>query len=241
MDYSHLLDKCFVPFFQQKLALWEDYKWKVDTSALKAKGLELSACCNADRNIELKHKLEDLWQSSSFEERVFLAKWIIRDWGRIKNNDPKKYEDYAKMAQESEPKFPLHGIASYSKVLAFSNITQYAIYDARVAAALNAAQAMMMTDNRIFFHYLPGRNSIIQGSKKTPNGFVKVFSKDKLQAMGGWVFPKPDETYLNYLNLLYALKAVFIDYEIYHFEMILFSIAPELCKHVLDSFDGKTH
>ncbi len=221
----------FVRFFDDHLEqLEETYSWPVSLKAQQ--GLTDFAwhptSGSMNECIAMKHHLTDKWATANDTERAELARWIVSDWGGVRTNDPATLASYVRAFAYDDFSTPLKGIASYSKILSMIDCRQYAIYDARVAACLNAVQLLMKSESPLFFNYIPGRNKAIQGNKKTL-GFVEVFTKNLLVRKQGWKEVRKDESYKTYLNLLHTLKGTYPDYEIYHFEMTLFSKAPELC------------
>jgi hypothetical protein len=60
----------------------------------------------------------------------------------------------------------LKGVATWSKILTVRNPNYYAIYDARVAASLNAIQLISAIKEPIFFPQVPSRNSKISNFQK---------------------------------------------------------------------------
>lgn len=223
--------KAFIQFFDEHLKrLPQTYEWPVRPKT-KA-GLPdfqwhpisgtMAEC------IAMKHHLTNTWASANAAQKAQLARWIVSDWGGVRTNADATIAAYLTDIANGNFQTPLQGIASYSKILSVVDCNRYAIYDARVAAGLNAVQLLMSSENPLFFHYIQGRNSIIQGTKKKL-GFVDVFTKSELVKKRGWQEVKKEASYGTYLELLRGLKSTFSDHEIYHFEMTLFSMAPELC------------
>lgn len=174
--------KAFIQFFDEHLQrLPLTYKWPEKKMSQKAKaGLSgfnwhetpgtMAEC------VAMKHHLTDNWATADAAERARLARWIVADWGGVLTNDPATINNYLQLFEADEFSTPLQGVASYSKILSVKDCRKYAIYDARVAAGLNAVQLLMSAENPLFFHYIPGRNTTIQGNKKQ-TGFVKLFPK----------------------------------------------------------------
>jgi hypothetical protein len=230
MNQSKLPVETFTQFFDKQLPrLSQLYNWPVGDKAKQAlPGFQWhKESGNLAECIELKQHLTQAWGSADDNERASLARWVVSDWGGVRANQPSTFESHLHKVSNEEDR-PLKGIASYSKILSVVDCTRYAIYDARVAACLNAVQLEIEGQLPIFFHYVPGRNKTIQGSKNSP-GFVSAFSKQELVHSRGWHEIEKDATYTTYLQLLHALKSRFPESEIYHFEMALFSLAPDLC------------
>ena len=120
-----------------------------------------------------------------------------------------------------------------SYILSMVNCTQYAIYDARVAACLNAVQLHMQCKQSIFFPYIPSQNRHFKAGNKVRN-FVNTFTKKELTNNRGWLSVDKDDTYSIYLDLLHRLKNIFPGKEVYHFEMVLFTQALVLCPRLVN-------
>ena len=131
---------------------------------------------------------------------------------------------------------PLKGIASYSKILAAAFPEDYAIYDARVAASLNAIQLLNPSDGRIAFHYLAGRNNIV-GNKNKKIGFTedKRFSIKNLTSSDYNFLPiDKNNVYKIYINLLKNIVQKNPNFKLHECEMVLFAQAEELCTKVMN-------
>lgn len=226
--------EAFVKFFEKHLDPIE-YEWPV-TSKVKD-GLsdfrwhERSG--SAEESIELKHYLTNKWAISNTVEKEELARWLVVDWGKVKRNTPARLKAHIAKVLDAESERPLDGVASYSKILSMVNCTQYAIYDARVAACLNAVQLHMQCEQPVFFPYIPSQNRHFKAGNKTKN-FVNVFSKKELVNRRGWLSLDKNNTYSAYLDLLHNLKNTFLGKEVYHFEMVLFTQALVLCPKLVN-------
>jgi hypothetical protein len=203
----------------------ENYSWVVKSKSCP-RGIRLTESeSNYQINVELKFELSRLWRDEP-ARRLELVRYIVSTWGGIKRNSQDTLTQYSRL-QPSVTPLPLKGVASYSKVLGIIDPDEYAIYDARVAVALNAVQLLAGVSKGYFFPYLPGRNNIV-GNSNTKRGF----SQDSRFKWGsalfdGWTLVETDEAYLRYLE---ALKVVSKSegFPIYTLEMALFSDAEEL-------------
>jgi len=110
-------------------------------------------------------------------------------------------------------------VASYSKLFSIARPEAYAIYDARVAACLNAVQINGGIRRGIAFNCLPGRNNVV-GNTVTKRG--------------NWVLIKRDETYSRYLDLLETCRAKLPGYDLPRLEMALFANAEAECQRAMD-------
>ena len=182
--------------------------------------------------IALKKYLTQTWNTSDEVDKKALARWIVADWGGVRSNRAATFDAHWQLIQLDVKQIPLQGIASYSKILTLKDCTQYAIYDARVAACLNAVQLQMKPEQPVFFPYIPSQNQHFRQWPKREN-FVNVFPRRKLVEDRGWFELTKDETYATYLNLLHTLKKSFPGKEIYHFEMSLFSLSTRLCPQLV--------
>lgn len=181
----------------------------------------------------LKEHISETWKYADQKTKTRLSKWIIADWGGIKGN---KYETILKHIERVDSpnlETPLKGIASYSKLLAFKNPKEFAIYDARVAASLNAVQIQLPCEGKIAFPYVPGRNTKIQGTRDNP-GFVLKYPKMVLVKHGFEVL-KNDDAYSTYLNLLRSVSQISSGLDISDIEMILFSRAEDICRDAIQN------
>ena len=94
--------------------------------------------------------------------------------GGIRNNRNSTIEKYVLESAKKAPCTPINGVASYSKIFAVTNPNIYAIYDARVAACLNAIQYNANGVRKgIAFNYVPGRNKVT-GNAGNKAGFSQV-------------------------------------------------------------------
>ena len=182
--------------------------------------------------IALKKYLTQTWNTSDEVDKKALARWIVADWGGVRSNREATFDAHWQLIQLDVKQMPLQGIASYSKILTLKDCTQYAIYDARVAACLNAVQLQMKPEQPVFFPYIPSQNQHFRQWPKREN-FVNVFPRRELVEDRGWLELTKDETYATYLNLLHTLKKSFPGNEIYHFEMSLFSLSTRLCPQLV--------
>jgi hypothetical protein len=188
------------------------------------------------QNIELKRHLAKCWANSSLDEKIRLATWIVRDWGGIYRNSEMTILGYVNQADAERPATPFSGIASYSKILGVKDPERYAVFDARVAASLNAIQLMLFRDgilrspDLLAFAVPPGRNEIV-------NRFDSVAFPTALKRVGFTFVPRA-AIYGTYLAILRAIH--FVDHESIHriesileIEMFLFAQADKLCEKAI--------
>lgn len=219
-----------VQFFQQNLPrLQRVYQWQIPVLA----GFSVQKQRGYDANVQLKQHLAQRWELASREQQLELAKFVVAKWGGVRGNKPETLAAYVDELQKAQPATPLKGIASYSKIFSIAKPTQYAIYDARVAACLNAIQWLAGAQG-VAFHYVTGRNNVVGNSLKKI-GFTHnpTFALKALYAKG-WTEIRKDDCYATYLQLLQRCAAELDGAPIYQLEMLLFALAEEQCQAAID-------
>jgi len=229
-------------FTEQLRCLPSIYEWKVPqidgfnaSAETKLQGMGADSLSNFEENILLKHFMNREWHSTECgENRIKRANDIVSKWGGIRTNDPKTLRNHIQLANNPNPMTPIKGIASYSKILSIVDLNRYAIYDARVAACLNAIQFTGNVKEPVFFSYVPSRNSIIGGNKTSP-GFLRFSDFKRRKLVGsGWSNVQRNQTYAAYLELLRKCSET-LETPIYHLEMVLFSRAVTECVHAIQA------
>lgn len=220
-----------VGYFKQEVpALKSSYQWKIPD----IEDFPLSGHRSYDANVALKKFLHEKWIGASLSQKLNLAQVIISDWGGVKSNKKSTIIEHVTMASQKAPATPIKGVASYSKILSIAEPSRYAIYDARVAACLNAIQWNSGLLG-VAFNYIPGRNNITGNSlKKAGFSCCKSFSVKQLKALG-WKSIKRDETYSVYLKLLTECLASLGQGTLSNLEMVLFANAEKECAQALQS------
>jgi hypothetical protein len=188
---------------------------------------------NADANIALKYFLSERWRLADAAQRRALARWVVVKWGRIQSNDTTTIRTHADAACVPQLTYRQAGIASLSKILAVANPDLFAVYDARVAAALNAVQLGSGVHQWIAFRYVGGRNVTIHGRRDdsgrlTEEGFVHMHPIASLQSRG-WSVPGRGLNYLTYLAVLQECKRRLRGYKLAALEIALFANAVRVC------------
>ena len=177
---------------------------------------------NADdfaKNIWLKENSAKLWQMS---DKYQCAKWIVEAWGGVRSNKPEKIEYYVDTFQSGEAITHQEGVASYSKILAFMQPTEFAILDARVSAALNCIQLLDATKEPIFFLHLPTKSTKVGPFQK------KLEFEEQTLLQQGWQSTSPASIYREYNDMLTAVCRQHKDMPRYKIEMALFADAIKL-------------
>jgi hypothetical protein len=215
---------------QTARAIWQlvncgqPYTWKISKKArsnlhsiLRDQDLDIIFRCDdpyqINRNIR-KH-IGPFLRARDRKMAADLAVWIVSDWGGIRrgvenvralsdalgNYDAKSIAAFLQRQGTTR-------ISSWSKLLAFADPSNHAIYDARTSVTLNCALAQIGHARRF---YMPtGRNKQIEPAYK----LLKL------------PVPGPLLEYTDYLNLLRAIAARGGAGDILAAEMALFSNAP---------------
>lgn len=175
------------------------------------------------KNVELKRVLHDKWKKSDKTEKYNIVKYYISDWGGIHGNSEASLVEYADSSPESLIGKGKDGIASWSKALCIYNPEKYAIFDARVSAAINAIQLIYSISDPVMYPILPSRNKTILSINRK---YKKYFSKKK----------EDESFYHDYLSIIGAVSCKLTESSknsyIYDVEMLLFSMAEELVEKV---------
>jgi hypothetical protein len=205
------------------------YDWKVSQRAwTKLPNFKESTLPEPERNVALRNYLAGRWADANLEGRIELANWIVNDWGGIKGNKHETLTSHVLKTQASDLNLPFEGIATYSKIFSIADPDRYAIYDARVATALNAIQ-LLQNVPLFMFPIPPGRNKEID-QPKTKQGFSDIYTRKKLMELGFAAAPRRD-TYKIYLQLVCQLKQL-SGWTLLLLEMELFARATSFSKEV---------
>jgi|ERR1700683_5034105 len=89
--------------------------------------------------MRLRRVLSEIWKNEP-TRRPEIAAWYVRDWGGIKSNRKETIDKYVCLSEADLTALNMQGVATWSKILVVQNPDTYAIFDARVSAALNALQ-----------------------------------------------------------------------------------------------------
>lgn len=208
------------------------FDWDVRSSAWRSLGTgfphQKYANDLAQQNIELKWHLAKHWASAALDEKIRIATWIVSDWGGIRRNAEMTILAYVNQADAERPATPFTGISSYSKVLAIKDPDRYAIFDARVAASINAIQILGVSrkkqnpSNSLAFAIPAGRNSVVTDFRNNIGSLASL-------ARGGFTPVEADTTFGTYLRLLSEVKRRVGSLSLLQIEMVLFARAPSLC------------
>jgi hypothetical protein len=175
----------------------------------------------AAQNIRLRSLVTDFIKSKNLAVRLAAIKFVVVNWGSIPKGVD-NLEKWLNLFKNFEPdvierfitdKYN-HRVASWSKVLAFADSENYAIYDARVVMSLNTILDGL-NHSRQF--YMPSTR--IKTIRKNFNFMkkqvlmLKMTSEKKLPYLG----------YFDYIDLLKAMVAKGLAVNILDIEMRLFS------------------
>lgn len=192
-DFRVFLDKRALDIWEaiDKIDLDTQYKWSIGPSA-QAKlaqllELELPLQKKGESSMSLNRRIRDRVRqalhsrSTTQQQAAALYKWIVGDWGGIRNGlgtvagwaDATagwhgNYDDRVLFAFAD-----LQGnkrISSFTKVFAYANPDEHAIYDSRVAVCLNLAMHKLQVHWRF---YMPAsRNAqIVRARNALGSGF----------------------------------------------------------------------
>jgi hypothetical protein len=151
------------------------------------------------------------------QRTLLLACWIIKDWGHINRGlqeVPEWMQAFGDFNEMNVTAFiatiGTKRISSWSKLLAFANHENHAIYDARTSVALNCA-LRNLGDSRQF--------DMPDSQNKTIKGARRRLLDDVPEPM------RPVE-YTDYIELLKTVVACNLSNSILSAEMVLFANAP---------------
>jgi len=212
------LENTLLSYATQHLpSLHHIYTWKFDT-ALAHQTFEWTIAGSNwyEKTRALKRHASREW-AASHEQRAVLADYAVRIWGGVKRNAPATMQGYVQIVSQGQVPVNHKGIASWSKVAAFSNPDEHAIFDARVSFSLNVLQMLHGDERRWWFPHLAGRNTQLNA----------CWSRLKIQArQQGWLRVATTDVYLTYIGLLMDVSRK-LDVEIGDVEMLLFSKAED--------------
>lgn len=203
-------------------ALRNEYVWKFDAAVARTDfGVTVTGTTWYDKTRALKRGLSEVWTSRP-NERTALADYAVRVWGGVKRNAPTTIESYVQtMSLGAVPKSH-KGIASWSKIAAFSDPSSHAIFDARVSFSLNAIQLLSGAGQCLWFPHLAGRNKLLVEMWPLLEAYADVKK---------WTPIDSTQVYSTYITLLTSVSRS-LRKDIDDVEMLLFSKAEELAKAV---------
>ena len=237
MDFGNNLIQNFSSFLKKNIpSLDKNYRWTLPNNVLKGFTPNENDSLYK-QNISLKKFITKEWKNNNYNSKKTIASWIVKDWGGIRSISEKRLKEYEDRMKNNHNYTPLKGIASYSKILAAAFPEDYAIYDARVAASLNAIQLLNPSEGNIAFHYLAGRNNIV-GNKIKKIGFTedqRYSVKNLISPNHNFLPINKNNIYSTYINLLKNIIQKNANFKLYECEMVLFSQAEDLCTEIMTS------
>jgi hypothetical protein len=225
MDLSCLI-KLLRTYLESSQAGPENYNWRINHARLP-NGVFIPDTCNYSQNVRLKYALHEAWlearRRNDDNRLIELANYYVATWGGVRGNSEATILGYIRSdPQELIQTQGGRGVASWSKVLCITNPECFAIFDARVAMALNALQAVnrVSADHFVRFPILPSRNTMINRGNAA---FRKWFEENDVHNAANF--------YGIYLNLLKVAAGQSL--KICEVEMRLFGGAVSLCQEAL--------
>lgn len=203
-------------------SLPNDYDWTFKPEVIQASfGLSVTGATWYDKTRALKRGLARTWVSEP-HQRAAIADYAVRIWGGVKRNAPTTMSAYVQTVSRGQVPEKHKGIASWSKVAAFSDPESHAIFDARVSFSLNAIQLLRGNEPCWWFPQLSGQNTLLNATWPT----LKAHATQQ-----GWTTVGSTEVYSAYIRLLTS-TATTLGKEIDDVEMLLFAKAEELAREI---------
>lgn len=189
-----------------------DYRWGIPGNVPVA--FQQTGDAFAD-NLTLRHALHAAWRTTP-GRRDEIAEWFVGDWGRVRRNHPQTIAHYVQNVTGGGLN-RLRGVSSWSKVAVLADPDRNAIYDARVAFALNALQFAEHGHVVEEFPIPLGRNAEIE----------RVIPTLRLPRVRYATGREPYDRYLEILQLLRLLGS-----SIQESEMALFAASERLARQI---------
>lgn len=184
-----------------------------------------------DRNYELRRQIAPALVTAGSAKMAPLARWIIAEWGGIRGGSKVPGRDPIPKWTSALTGFSAHAvdvfidgqknerISSWSKVLAFARPDDEAIYDARIAVALNVGLRALDSSQR--FHMPVGRNGPVARAAAVLTG--------RAQSMG----------YRDYRAFLRSVRTA-RGVSLLEAETTIFANAPKLCGDFMRRIEDQT-
>jgi len=176
-------------------------------------------------NLKIRELISPKLREGKSDQSTHIANWIVRDWGGINNGNGAisgwvdqlrnfEHENIDEFVKE----MGVNRVSSWSKILAFSDPVNHAIYDARTAVALNCALEHLGVDCRFSMPVSRNRTMIAVRSMLLP------------QIRGN------ERGYTAYIDLLKAIsKTCDLGDNILKVEMTLFANAPLIAERFVQA------
>lgn len=214
-----LLDALSNYLSEKFVKLPELYTWefRLDKKKFPLVGYEKRGSNAYERSRNLRTDLHgEILKNSPFSKDLQI--WYVQEWGGVRGNKLSTLEKYLQSDDAELIALNSKGIATWSKILSIREPSKYAIYDARVALALNSLQKKSNVKNAAMFPLLPTQN--------------RKFAQDaaiKIKQSGFFKDNVGNDFYQQYLALLTNATKNLANIEIQDAEMILFSTSKDLC------------
>ena len=217
------LEATLVSYATQHLpALPNNYSWKFDPAVVHTDfGVTVTGVTWYDKTRALKRGLSQVWASRP-NKRTALADYAVRIWGGVKRNAPTTIDSYVQTVSQGDVPKTHKGIASWSKVAAFSEPNEHAIFDARVSFSLNAIQLLSGGGQCWWFPHLAGQNKLLRET------WPVLRTRAEVQK---WTAIESTQVYSTYIVLLKSVSRS-LRKDIDDVEMLLFAKAEELARAV---------
>lgn len=185
----------------------------------------LSALDKDAFNLKIRELIAPKLREGKAEQSASIGNWIVRDWGGIKNGNgaiTDWVEQLGAFEAQNIDKFinemGVRRVSSWSKILAFSDPVNHAIYDARTAVALNCGLRHLGIDWRF--------SMPISQNKTMISVRPLLLPQQRLNERG----------YTAYIDLLKSIaKFCNLGNDILKVEMTLFANAPLIAKEFVDA------
>jgi len=213
----NLLDALSKYIAEQSVGLPTHYDWEFNLANFPLSEYESRGSNKYELSRNLRLDINDaIIKKSPLSEQ--LQFWYVREWGGVRGNSLATLQKYIQLNDSELIALKKKGIATWSKILSIRNPSIYAIYDARVALAINSIQKKYDVENPVMFPLLPSQN----------RSFVKeataaIRSSDFFSKIEG------DDFYRHYIGLLSESTKNIAGIDLQDAEMILFSKSKELC------------
>jgi hypothetical protein len=208
-------------FLETGPALDELYTWAIP-AVPEFLSFEQGSDSLATANFRLKRSLSAVWHAQP-DRHYDLASWYVAKWGGVPSNKEETIRAYIAQSEDELASRGAGGVATWSKILVLSNPDRYAIFDARVAMALNALQIAQDHERPIFFPNLPSKNT----TAKAFHDFMKA--RDNGDAHHAY----PSRVYSIYLQILREVARRVELETLDEIEMVLFAQAEALARRAM--------
>ena len=185
------------------------------------------------QNRDMRKIISNTLKRAPLDKKREMGNWIVHDWGRITRGRKSSVDwtyDLGSFAPRTTRTFidRLHKkrISSWSKILAFADQRNHAIYDSRTSVSLNVILDAIGNPHR--FYMPPARNKafpeVIQHMKKWAEKNIPGPAHSRYR------------TYHEYIELLNSIKIHCDVKDIMEIEMRLFALAEDFAKTYAEKY-----